>query len=163
MRRLGYSITMLGREDSNVMERWESAFVFYWGLSVQYIAPALLWFMFVFNLQVDLDENYGDYSNGMQITGMLVPVLGLLALLLPMLLFVYEVPLKETDFNDPIMVEADEKADEGEVEMSDLATNKNTLLTSGGPQESVKAPVDDKMGGEELEAGATATPLDKKE
>ena len=57
------------------------------------------------------------------------------------------------------MVEKDEK-EEG-IEMSDLSTHKNSLITTGGPQDSVKAPVDDKKGGEELVA--VTTPLDKKE
>ena len=80
VRRIGYSISMLGRSDPDVMECWERSFVFYWGVSIQYLAPALLWFVLVFNLQLDVSERYGDYSNRMQVTGFLVPVIGVVVI-----------------------------------------------------------------------------------
>ena len=112
VRRLGYSISMLGRDDMQSMGWWEKYFVFYWGVSVQYVSPALLWFMLVMNLKTDIDSGgYGDYSLALTIFGFLVPAVGLFIILISMCVMVYEFPVHEKLFEDSVMVRNDDEED----------------------------------------------------
>ena len=52
-------MTKRGRDDPNEVGWWEAPFVFYWGFCVQYLTPALLWFVIVGSFKDDIDIAYG--------------------------------------------------------------------------------------------------------
>jgi SNF family Na+-dependent transporter len=62
VRKLGYSMTMLGRSTEGVKEWYEYIFVFYWGFCVKYLIPTALWFILVNKTIADIKDPYGDYS-----------------------------------------------------------------------------------------------------
>ena len=55
---------------------WEPIFVFYFGFCIKYLIPFILWFVWLYTIQADIDKPYGDYSTGWQIAGLVVPIIG---------------------------------------------------------------------------------------
>ena len=100
VRKLGYSMTMLGRKDETVKEWYEPFFVFYWGFCVKYLIPTTLWFILVGKIIADIKDPYGGYSTKWQVLGLLVPLVGLLAFLISICVNVYEEPFDKTQFED---------------------------------------------------------------
>jgi len=100
VRKLGYSMTMLGRKDERIREWYEPFFVFYWGFCVKYLIPGTLWFILVGKAMADIKEPYGGYATKYQVMGLLVPLVGLLAFFLSICLNVYEEPFDKTQFED---------------------------------------------------------------
>ena len=92
VRKLAYSMTMLGRKTEGVKEWYEQFFVFYWGFCVKYLIPTALWFILINKVIADIKAPYGKYSTKWQVFGICVPVLGLLAFVLSTFLNVYEEP-----------------------------------------------------------------------
>jgi hypothetical protein len=122
VRKLGYSMTMLGRSTEGVKEWYEPLFVFYWGFCVKYLIPTTLWFILVGKFKADFETPYGGYSTKWQVFGLLVPLVGFVAFLLSMCLNVYEEPFDKEQFEDmDRAVEAsnaiNKVSDEGSVEM----------------------------------------------
>jgi hypothetical protein len=62
VRKLGYSMTMLGRGPDGVQRWYEQFFVFYWGFCVKYLIPTTLWFILVNKCIADTKDPYGGYS-----------------------------------------------------------------------------------------------------
>lgn len=62
VRKLGYSFSNLGRSDLAIKEWWEPIFVFYWGFTVKYLIPAVLWFILCTGFRKALDAPYGGYA-----------------------------------------------------------------------------------------------------
>lgn len=62
VRKLGYSFSNLGRSDLAIKEWWEPIFVFYWGFTVKYLIPAVLWFIVCTGFKKALDSPYGGYA-----------------------------------------------------------------------------------------------------
>lgn len=60
VRRLGYAMTKRGRENLNEVGWWEPAFVFYWGFCVQYMTPALLWFVIIGSVVDDAEVAFDE-------------------------------------------------------------------------------------------------------
>lgn len=81
VKKIGYSMTCLGRRDPTKREMWEPIFMFYWGFAIKYFVPAVLWFILVavFIKDVTSDTLYGGYGMHWQIAGISVPMLGLLS------------------------------------------------------------------------------------
>jgi hypothetical protein len=100
VRKLGYSMTMLGRSDEKVIEWYEKFFVFYWGFCVKYLIPATLWFIVVGKAIADIKEPYGGYPVKYQVLGLLVPLVGLVAFFASICINVYEEPFDKTVFED---------------------------------------------------------------
>merc|ERR1711988_367506 len=108
VRRIGYSISKLGREpveDANgdktypVMLWYEPYFVFYWGFLVKYIIPGVLWFILLQLLKADTETLYpAGYSVGWMIVGLFVPVIGLVTFLINLCYCVEEEKLNEREF-----------------------------------------------------------------
>lgn len=61
VRKIAYSMTMLGRTNKSLKRWYEPFFVLWWGLSIKYIIPASLWFILVEDLKLDLSTPYGGH------------------------------------------------------------------------------------------------------
>ena len=77
VRKIGYSISRLGREDPTVKQCWEDAFVFYWCWVIKFINPAILFFITVSITKADIEKPYEGYSTKWQVIGWLIPAIGL--------------------------------------------------------------------------------------
>lgn len=62
VRRIGYSISKLGREEPHKIKWYEPAFVFYWGFTIKFFIPATLWFILVGSFKNDVIKSYGGYA-----------------------------------------------------------------------------------------------------
>ena len=62
--KLGYSMSMLGRpEDAMGKKLWyEGIFVFYWGFTIKYLIPCVLWLILCSSVKNDFTSPYGDYE-----------------------------------------------------------------------------------------------------
>jgi len=100
VRKLAYSMTMLGRKEPNVKEWYEGMFAFYWGFCVKYLIPTVLWFIMVNQAILDIKEPYGGYKGHWQAMGIIVPAIGLVAFILFMFVNVYEEPFDKAQFED---------------------------------------------------------------
>lgn len=66
--------------------------MFYWGVCIKYGIPLVLFFILI-NSCVNAAENpYGGYSIGWQITGMMIPITGVILFLVSAVVGVYEEP-----------------------------------------------------------------------
>jgi len=92
VRKLAYSMTMLGRKEPQVREWYEGMFAFYWGFCVKYLIPTVLWFIMINQVILDIKEPYGGYMGHWQAMGIIVPTIGLIAFILFMFVNVYEEP-----------------------------------------------------------------------
>jgi solute carrier family 6 GABA transporter-like protein 1 len=133
VRKLAYSMTMLGRNNEKVKEWYEPFFVFYWGFCVKYLIPTTLWFILIGKTIADIKDPYGGYSTKWQVFGILVPLVGLVAFLVSLCVNVYEEPFDKAQFEDAMMgVEAAnvsqtkvQDESKGHVEMVETNTNTN--------------------------------------
>jgi len=64
VRKIGYSISQLGRKKFDQREMWEPVFVFYWGFTIKYLIPVVLWFILVGSIKTDITSPYGGYAVG---------------------------------------------------------------------------------------------------
>lgn len=62
VRRIAYSMSKLARLEKGVMRKWEPAFAFYWGFTIKYFIPSVLWFLLVSNVKMDAEKPYGKYA-----------------------------------------------------------------------------------------------------
>lgn len=62
--KLGLGMSMLGRPNGkNGPELWyEGLFVFYWGFTIKYLIPIVLWLILCSNVKNDFDSPYGGYD-----------------------------------------------------------------------------------------------------
>ena len=123
VRKLAYSMTMLGRSNPAKQEWYEAPFAFYWGFCVKYFIPTALWFILVNQTILDIKKPYGGYATHWQIIGVIVPVIGLLAFILAMFINVYEEPFDKAQFEDVNAAVGGENnnkvSDSGNIEMAD--------------------------------------------
>lgn len=77
VRKIGYSISRLGRENPTEKQWWEDAFVFYWCMVIKFINPAILYFITVSITKSDIEKPYEGYSTRWQVIGWLIPAIGL--------------------------------------------------------------------------------------
>jgi len=114
VRRIGYSMSKLGREnegDDAGKEQWyEKYFVFYWCVTIKYLIPCVLWFILLYVIKKDwtttktvngkkVAKYYGDYKLYWQIIGLLVPLSGMIAFVVNLCCCVTEEPLDEIEFS----------------------------------------------------------------
>ena len=64
VRKLGYSMSMLGRDDPTVRLWYEPLFVFYWGFTIKYLVPCVLWLILCSSVKNDFEKPYGGYDLG---------------------------------------------------------------------------------------------------
>jgi hypothetical protein len=76
VRRLGYAMTKRGRTNINEPAWWEAPFVFYWGFCIQYLTPALLWFVIIGSMVDDIESPYDGLIAKWQAPGIFVPAFG---------------------------------------------------------------------------------------
>ena len=62
VKKIGYSMTVLGRPDPKTRQWWESSFVFYWGFCIKYLIPTVLWFILCKFFKNLWGKPYGGYS-----------------------------------------------------------------------------------------------------
>jgi len=62
VRRIAYSMSKLARTNKGEMKVWEPAFAFYWGFTIKYFIPCVLWFLLIGNVKADIQKPYGDYA-----------------------------------------------------------------------------------------------------
>ena len=66
VRRIGYSMSKLGRDnsgDEKGQEKWyEQYFVFYWCITIKYLIPFVLWFILLYVIKKDVTKPYGGYK-----------------------------------------------------------------------------------------------------
>ena len=64
VRKLGYSMSMLGRDDPTKRLWYEPLFVFYWGFTIKYLIPVVLWLILCSSVKNDITDPYGGYALG---------------------------------------------------------------------------------------------------
>jgi len=62
VRRIAYSMSKLARVEKGVVKWWEAGFALYWGFTIKYFIPAVLWFLLVSNVKMDAEKPYGKYA-----------------------------------------------------------------------------------------------------
>lgn len=117
VRRIGYSISKLGREVVVVDGKktypqplwYEPAFVFYWASLVKYVIPGALWFLI---MQALLTRSKSVYPSGYGAhwmgIGLIIPIVGLLAFFLNICCWVTEERLHEGEFTTELPGEENE-------------------------------------------------------
>jgi hypothetical protein len=98
VKKIGYSMTMLGRADPAKEGWWEPLFVFYWGFLIKYLIPLVLWFIMINSCVNAAASPYGGYSIGWQVVGMLIPISGVLLFVAAMFIGVHEEPFDKEQF-----------------------------------------------------------------
>lgn len=98
VRKIAYSMSKLGRREKHAVQAWEPAFALYWGITIKYFIPCVLWVLLVGVVKTDVDKPYGGYAAHWQAVGLVVPLLGLIGFLLHICLWVTEEPLSEAEF-----------------------------------------------------------------
>jgi len=79
VKKLSHAMTHLSRKDpKGERERWEYVFDTWWGISIKYICPFLLWILLVSSTGLDLKKNYGGYHVLWQMLGLCIPIIGIL-------------------------------------------------------------------------------------
>lgn len=64
VKRIGFSMSAIGRKNPSQRQCWEGLFVFYWGVCVKYICNIALWFIFCGNVKKIITSPYEGYSTG---------------------------------------------------------------------------------------------------
>lgn len=62
--KLGYSMSMLGRTNMDKRLWYEPMFVFYWGFTIKYLIPIVLWLILCNAVKNDITNPYGGYDIG---------------------------------------------------------------------------------------------------
>lgn len=128
VRRLAYSMSKLSRTEPHVLQWWEPAFALYWGFTIKYFVPCVLWFLLVGNTKADVDKPYGGYAAHWQALGLIVPLLGLIAFFLNICFWLHDEQLDVADFKDrfdtDFVDEWDQGAQSKSNEMKNLNVNK---------------------------------------
>ena len=99
VRKLAYSFTKLGREDDADVEWWEPIFNFYWSFCIQYMIPAILWFVFIGNIYNRATEDR-DEALRWHVAAIIILCMGFLVFLCPTFVGVYEVTIADDLFYD---------------------------------------------------------------
>lgn len=100
VRKLAYSMTMLGREDPAKRGWWEPFFVLWWGFCIKYGIPLVLFFIMINSCVNAAASPYGGMSTGWQVVGLLVPVSGIILLIAAMFIGVHEEPFDKSQFEE---------------------------------------------------------------
>lgn len=113
VRRLGYAMSKMGRnEETKAVQCWEPAFVLYWGISIKYFCPSVLWFLIVQNVKADIDKPYGNYAAHWQALGLIVPLLGLVAFLINICFCLHTEQLDMAEFKERFDIDFKDPWDE---------------------------------------------------
>ena len=109
VRKIAYSMTVLGRKDPKVKGWWEPIFVFYWGFCIKFGIPLVLFFILINTCINAAAKPYGGYSTGWQVVGAMVPITGVILLILGGTVNVHEEPFDKEQFEEMSnVVNADE-------------------------------------------------------
>ena len=122
VRKIAYSMTKLSRTSKHEVQMWEPAFALYWGITIKYFIPCVLWVLLVEVVRNDIEKPYGGYAAHWQAVGLVVPLLGLVAFLLHICLWETDEPLDEAEFATDLPGEEGEKP-LAETELNKVADN----------------------------------------
>jgi len=114
VRRIAYSMSKLGRKEPSQVQWWEPAFALYWGVTIKYFIPCVLWFLLVSNTKADIDKPYGSYAAHWQTIGLIVPLLGLVAFFINICFWLHDEQLDMADFNERFSPDFVDPWDEGQ-------------------------------------------------
>jgi uncharacterized protein YacL len=78
VRKLSRTMTQLTRAKGAPRQKWEDVFDLWWGVSIKFISPFMLWFLLTFSIGLDLKNNYGGYHVFWQCLGLVFPIMGML-------------------------------------------------------------------------------------
>mmetsp|Transcript_38557 Transcript_38557/g.58700 ORF Transcript_38557/g.58700 Transcript_38557/m.58700 type:complete len:403 (-) Transcript_38557:56-1264(-) len=124
VRKLGYSMSMLNRDDDGKMKAWEPYFVFYFGFTIKFSTPVALMFIFINAIKRNVETPYGGYSTFFQVVGIIIPILGFLFFLYFVFFNVHEEPFDHSVFEEGLQ----------EIEMSkvnQVANGQNAQAADG--------------------------------
>lgn len=140
VRRLGFSLTKLSRDEDkrDVAQPWEHYFNFYWCFCIQYMTPALLWFVLIGALVDNINDPFGEYIIRWQIPALLVPIVGILLFLLPICICVYEHRVDEDLYEDEATRPEDKFADDSDQPIERLESVEEELEPENNPADRVR-------------------------
>lgn len=130
VRRIAYSMSKLSRKEKSTLQVWEPAFALYFGFTIKYFVPCVLWFLIVGNVKADIDSPYGSYAPHWQAIGLIVPLLGLVAFLINICFCLHNEQLDMADYKERFDTDFLDPWDEGKIE---LATFSNNQVAAGDP------------------------------
>lgn len=81
--KLSMSITSLSNADGS-RSWWMIYFEFWFGMTIKFVAPAILTFLLFGNIKGDIKSEYGSYGGEMLAFGSLYPVICILVIVIPM-------------------------------------------------------------------------------
>jgi SNF family Na+-dependent transporter len=128
VRKIAYSFTKMGRTDDLVVEWWEHIFSFYWSFCIQYMIPAILWFVFIGNIYERAVEER-DEAIRWHIASIIILVIGFMFFICPTVLGVYEVSIMEDLFHDEATSYEEDYAKLGD----NYLESRGSQLSGGGP------------------------------
>lgn len=98
----------------------------YWGFTIKYFCPSVLWFLLITNTKADIVKPYSGYAVHWQVIGMIVPLLGLFGFLLNICFFLHDEPLDLNEFKDRFDIDFIEEWEDGTF-VEGLYDNKHDL------------------------------------
>lgn len=98
VRKIGYACSQMGRTNKRERQCWEPYFVLYWGLTVKFINPMLLYFILMSILKNDLAAPYGGYQVYWQVVGWAIPILGAVIFIVSFFLLAEDTTLNYKEF-----------------------------------------------------------------
>lgn len=136
VRRLAYSMAKLSRKEKTQLQWWEPAYAMYWGFTIKYFIPCVLWFLIVGNVKTDIDKPYGKYAAHWQAIGLIVPLLGLVAFLFNICFCLHTEVLDPNDFEDRFSTDFADPWDNPKAsEMQNLSANQVAATADDKPAE----------------------------
>jgi len=98
VRKMAYSFTKLSRSNPDEVKWWEHGFNFYWSFCIQYLIPAVLWFVFVGNIyERASDPTFQDEAQRFHIAAIIILVIGFMVFICPAICGVYNIDTHEED------------------------------------------------------------------
>lgn len=135
VRKIAYSMTVLGRKEPAVTECWEVFYMVWWGTTIKFLIPGALWFILVGAFKNDFLNTYGGYAYYWQILGILIPMLGLVSFLLGLSVWVQPEEYDERQFDiDYLSTVPDDQDDEKLVPANKVDAEEPTKKDSNGAQ-----------------------------
>jgi hypothetical protein len=89
----------MGRSEPLEVEWWEHAFSFYWSFCIQYMIPAILWFVFIGNIYERAVEER-DEAIKWHIASICILILGFMVFICPSFVGVHKHDYYEDIFHD---------------------------------------------------------------
>lgn len=108
VKRIGFSMSKLARlEEDDPTQKlwWENGFVAYFGITVKYLNPFILWFVLLYSIIGNMSSPYGGYAWYWQTAGLMCFWIGLVVFLFFTCFCIEEVKLDEVEFGEDLTPE----------------------------------------------------------